>query len=369
MICSSFGKDLLRLKAELLCFGVRIEGKAFQSAIENYSFLPEEKFIHGGHLALERNIVVNSCASEDFTKYSPYHVTLENNQLTLCKDGIPYSLCRIIPAPKWYAQKTSAGIPMSWIFRQHGFDVLADATFVSCDFFKTNEECLFCSFPQQTIDGKLKLAQVKETITEALKENPQYSVALSEGSRNSSDRGALYLSEIIREIRRANDKIAISVELSPPDHNGFLDLLVDEGATAIIMNLELYDDNLRRLFCPGKSKISKQRYLEAWRYSVRRLGYGNVSSVLIAGLEKTELTIKATSEMIELGVIPTIIPFRPYDNCFLRNFSLTNPEDLIMICERVGRLLKKADMSPRKQKGCTACGACSIEFECGWLIQ
>lgn len=369
MIFSSFGEDLVRAKAELLCFGIRINKRALPILLDNYPLLLREKYIHAAHLVLEEDILVNVCISEQFARLSPYELTLLKDELLLTKNGKPQSLCRIIIAPKWYFKKTSSGTRMASIFRQHGFDTLYDATFVGCDYFKMNKKCLFCSFPKQMMDPRRKIVQVSETVAETLKENYNYSVALSEGAKRRPDRGWLYLSEVVKRVKQVKSDIPISVEIVPPEENEFIDLLIHSGASSIIINLELFDDDLRRLFCPEKGKIGGQKYFEVLRYSVERLGPGNVSSVLIAGLEKKEFTIKGALEMIELGVIPTIIPFRPYDNCFLRNFPVTDPNGLVVINSVVGNLLKRAGLNPKKQKGCTACGACSVEFEYGWLVK
>ena len=95
------------------------------------------------------------------------------------------------------------------------------------------------------------------------------------------------------------------------------------------MNIEIADENLRKFICPGKSEISLDRYFSAMEKAVSLLGIGNVSSVLLAGIQPVEDIIRLGKELIEIGVIPTIMPFKPLDDCLMKNYGLTNPVELM----------------------------------------
>ena len=138
-------------------------------------------------------------------------------------------------------------------------------------------------------------------------------------------------------------------------------MLIDAGANAFSINLEIYDDRLRRLFCPAKSKIPKQRYVEVWEHLIKQTGKNTVTSVLIAGLESRRSTIEGAHMLISEGVLPTILAFRPNDGCYLQNFVHSNPDDLEAISSEVGKLLLDHDLSARGQPGCIGCGACNLE--------
>ena len=293
------------------------------------------------HFILDGKIIINPFLSEQYSSKSPYLIDFENRKLVLYKKKVPHCLMDIIPAPQWYFKKTSDGIFMSDVLRLHGHSVLADAKFSRCDFFNSGKGCLFCSFPKNKIPEKSKILWIKETIRTALEENKKYSIGLSEGGRFTQDRGAIYLSKIVSSIREVDDAIPISVELIPPKINKYLDPLIDSGVTSLIMNLEFYDESIRRLFCPGKSRIIKKRYFDAFSYAIDKLKPGNVSSVLIAGIERTELTLEGAEKMVELGVIPTIIPFKPYDSCYLKNFHLTDSIRTQIYCEAPWEIIKE----------------------------
>lgn len=153
----------------------------------------------------------------------------------------------------------------------------------------------------------------------------------------------------------------ISVEITPPDKDHYIQALADVGVTALIMNLEIVDDQLRKKICPGKSEIPINRYLEAMEKAVFILGKGNVSSVLIAGIQPPEDIISMGKHLLSLGVIPTVMPFKPLDDCTMSTNIVTNPKELLYISESLGDELIRLHINPLMQHGCTRCGGCSLE--------
>ena len=133
------------------------------------------------------------------------------------------------------------------------------------------------------------------------------------------------------------------------------------GVTALIMNIEIVDEKLRRIICPGKSEVSLQRYFDAMQSAVHILGIGNVASVLLAGIQPAEDIINMGKKLIEIGVIPTIMPFKPLDDCDMKKEKITNPKELLFISERLESQMIKRGLNPHSQYGCTKCGGCSLE--------
>ncbi|MFX0202780.1 MAG: hypothetical protein ACFFCW_42290 [Candidatus Hodarchaeota archaeon] len=153
----------------------------------------------------------------------------------------------------------------------------------------------------------------------------------------------------------------ISIEMVPPDDDSYLDLLHEAGATSIIMNVEIWAPSLRATFCPGKCEVSVERYLDAIAYAVRLFGKGQVASVLIAGLQSKDILIEGACKLIEIGAIPTVIPFKPFDACQLSQFPTVDPSEVLAIYHTISTLLAERGLNPACQKGCTGCGGCSLE--------
>jgi len=223
--------------------------------------------------------------------------------------------------------------------------------------------CKFCSSDHYSC-GEVRTAtieQIVETVQEAWKESEEYSLALSGGSMKQPDRGAKYFAEIVKKVIDVTPDIGISVELAPPTTNNYIDLLVEVGVKTLIMNLEFCDEKIRVELCPGKSEISQSRYFEALSYAVEKLGRGNVSSVLIAGLEDVQKTIEGARKLIDIGVMPTIMPFRPYDLSEM-NYStrqkVTSPEILFEIERDLKSYIYKNGYKYGCPNGCLNCNAC-----------
>jgi hypothetical protein len=153
----------------------------------------------------------------------------------------------------------------------------------------------------------------------------------------------------------------ISIEAVPPDDFSYIDMLFKAGVNALIMNIEIWSDKMRKVFCPGKSKITKKHYLESIKYAVSKFGRGQVSSVFIAGLQEDSQIVEGCNAIVSLGAIPTVIPFKPFNGCQLSDFRLTDPQSLLRIYDEVSVLMRESGLSTQNQPGCTGCGGCSLE--------
>jgi len=355
---STFGKNLFRLKAELLCYGVKVEDEKELVSVNPY--FTECGFIHGSHLMLENGVSVNVAVNERFVRnYSPFLMRKEQDDFIVYRNSEPQSLCQPLLAPSWLEKAVAEKTKVADIVRPHGKGILFSAPIKTCVFSFSDQKCHFCTFNSAFSCEPYPPEIVARAIEIALAHSQKSDIAFGGATPNLLDFGASYYVRIISQVRDMSDT-PISVEIVPPQDR-CIDSLCDAGVDALIMNLEIFDDKLRRIICPGKSKISKRTYFEAWRYAVQSLGEGRVSTVLIAGLEDAKTTLFGAEEIVREGVIPTIIPFRPYDSCFLSSYKPTSPEILLFVAERVSQLLEQYGLDPNRQPGCTRCGACSLE--------
>ena len=82
---------------------------------------------------------------------------------------------------------------------------------------------------------------------------------------------------------------------------------------------------------------------------------------MIAGIQPDEDIIAECEKLTDIGVIPTIIPFKPMDDCEYRALPNCSSSSLLYISARVGKMLREKGLSPEMQEGCTKCGGCSLE--------
>lgn len=363
--------DSIEVKAELLCKGVKINSNLIKEF--TWKMLGQEEPTYskrtglaGIQILIGNNCRANTSFGDKFTKSSPYAIIIKDGTFVLTRNGNICQNIRLIPPPEWYFKKTSDNILMSSILVVEGSKTLIMSYRNYCDYYKIKKQCLFCALNynrRRWKSGKSHLANIIETLNVALKYNPNYNFHLTGGNTLTKDKGLVNCIKYIQAIRQESN-IPISVELAPPDTNNYLDTLSNVGCNSVVINLEIWDEGKRQEICPGKYQISKQRYFESWKYALDLFGENQVASVLIAGLEPKESIIEGAKQLIQIGVIPIIMPFRPIDGCGLEKHPLTSPTDVLYISKYVATLMKEKGLNPNLQPGCTSCGACSIDVDC-----
>lgn len=350
--------DLIHLKAKLLCYGVKADNHTKNCMERVNPYVLENGFMHAAHFAID-NLIVNTCISESFCDKSPFVIKERNGIFELFEKNHLISKIDVLPLPEWcneYVKEYKIGDYL----RPHSYYCIACWPYLKCNYYSIGKQCRFCSMGDYRLKTILSEAIVGEMIKVAISNNRNYEVALSGGTCHEPDHSIVYFSKVC-EIARENGAEYISVETAPPNELFYIDELKKRGASAIIINLEIADEDCRKMICPGKSTISQLQYLYAYERAVNVFGAGNVSCVLIAGIQNAEDIINKSAELINMGVVPTIIPFKPLDGCSMRAHSITNPDELVLIATEVDKLLNKHNLAASHQKGCTKCNGCSLE--------
>jgi radical SAM protein (TIGR04043 family) len=356
-------ESLLETKIKTLCLGLKTSPNILEEIRKQNPFFEKRGgYSDGAFLTLENKLFVDAPVFNNWVKFSPLGLQKQNGNLIISENGVPLSRAKLLNPPQWYYQKTSDGINMGRIIQQHGPDQLATAVWSYCELFNTGEQCKFCAIGvNKRAMTRKDPRQIIEAVSAALSENPNYEIVMNSGTTLTPDRGANIFIELCRNLSRETN-VPIAVEMAPPAENKYFDLLQDSGVEAVMMNLELSNEDLRRLYCPGKARLGTQnRYFEAYKYALKVFGEGQVSSVLLANLERKESTIEGAKKLIETGVIPSILIFRGTDGTILEQYSNANPTDIKEIYENVSRFLKMYGLNPKNQTGCMKCGGCSLE--------
>lgn len=352
------------VKAELLCYGLELDNKAYIELLKRNPYVMNRTLVHAMHIDMN-GIIINVCVSEKFCRLSPYCMTFNNGDFILLKNHKEISIVKIIDDPFWAKERIGEYIIGDYL-RPHSYECISCSPILQCGYQEKKKTCQFCSLNEyashaninKRISPKLLAKMISKVLT-----HKDYEINFSSGTDLTEDKSANYYISVLQELKPFNLKNSpyISLEITPPDKDYYIEALIDNGITALIMNIEIADEKLRRKICPGKSEVSINRYFEAMQKAVCLLGPGNVSSVLIAGIQPTEDIIKMSKNLIDIGVIPTIMPFKPLDDCAMRNYSITNPQELLFISDLLESELFNAGLNPCKQNGCTKCGGCSLE--------
>jgi len=354
--------DYAKIKAEILCWGLRKSPAAENIFLEQHPTLHKRTGNAGIQLLLESGLVLNAIYGEDFCEKSPYHIEKENGSIRIYKNRELVCICAAIKAPEWYAKRTRGGYFMADIILQEGRDTLITGIWNNCCYYQNGTQCRFCVFGYEKGIERKSIGNIVETLQAALKEKSGYHLHMTGGNTFGVDRGIQYYQDYIKKIRGTIiASLPISLEVSPPEDIKYLDDIIDSGVNGFSINIEVWDEERRKEICPGKSKIKRDDYFKAWRRVSERLGRFTSSSVIIVGLDRAENIEEGIKELVKMGIKPTLIPFRPFGRCDLKDLPSADPKEFFELSMTAGKLLAEAGAESNSFLGCEHCGACSLE--------
>jgi radical SAM protein (TIGR04043 family) len=273
-----------------------------------------------------------------------------------------------VQRPRFYDLTTADGIPYEKLARLHGADVLATTVVQTCIRYGAEERCRFCAIEESLAQGSTTAvktpAQLAEVAEAAVRLDGVTQMVMTTGTSAGRDRGARHLVRCVRAIIDAVPDFPIQVQIEPPADLDVIGELKDAGAVSIGIHVESMDDDVRRRWMPGKGSVPMGEYRAAWREAVRVFGRNQVSTYLIVGLgEDPDGLVAGAAELIELGVYPFVVPFRPIAGTLAVDVDQAAPPPSWLVADvtdRVAELLVEAGMRGADQRaGCAACGACS----------
>ena len=340
----------LATRVDLALLGVRMEAPVRRPAGAGPSD-DGHVLVDGANAALPRN------------PESPYRVDGGRVLRGSADTGLSLDVVR---RPRFYDLSTSDGVPYEQIARLHGADVLATTVVQTCVRYTEDQRCRFCTIEESlrsgaTIAAKTP-AQLAEVAEAAVRLDGVRQMVLTTGTTAGPDRGAHILARCVRAVHEAVPGLPIQVQLEPPADLTVLRGLHVAGATAIGIHVESLDDEVRRRWMPGKGSVPMAEYEAAWDEAVRVFGHNRVSTYLLIGLgEDPDELVAGAGRLIERGVYPFVVPFRPMDGTLARRDGWPAPSAALVyeVTARVAVLLRQAGMVGADQRaGCAACGAC-----------
>ncbi|PXW29084.1 UNVERIFIED_CONTAM: radical SAM protein (TIGR04043 family) [Williamsia faeni] len=274
-----------------------------------------------------------------------------------------------IDRPAFYDLRTDTGIAYDKIAKLHGRDVLATTVMQTCIRYDESQRCRFCTIEESLRSGATvavkKPAELAEVAEAAVRLDGVKQMVMTTGTSAAADRGAKHLARCVRAVKAAVPDLPIQVQCEPPGNLATLTELKEAGADSIGIHIESLDDSVRRRWMPGKASVSTDEYRAAWAEAVRVFGRNQVSTYLLIGLgEDPDELVSGTRELIEMGVYPFVVPFRPHEGSLavdVDHVGAPRSDVVEDITRRVAKELTAAGMLGADQKaGCAACGACSV---------
>jgi len=281
-------------------------------------------------------------------------------------DGL--GMVAAVDRPRFYDLATSDGIAYEQLARLHGSTVLATTVVQTCIRYREDTRCRFCAIEESLAAGsttRVKTpAQLAEVAEAAVRLDGITQLVMTSGTSAAADRGVRYLARCAAAVHAAVPELPIQVQCEPPDDppTAFRELRA-AGVTAIGIHIEALDQAVRERWTPGKAEVSIAEYEQSWREAVRVFGWNRVSTYVLVGLgEDPDELVAGCERLIDLGVYPFVVPFRPIEGTLAvaDGAVAPSPDVLVDVTGRVASLLQAAGMAGADQgAGCAACGACS----------
>lgn len=358
--------DIFDLKLEIFCLGVRIDERFRREILEHDGYVDKRASLSSGIcLSIDGKSVVNAAVLERFVPRSPFFLTKRDGRWILLRNGeeIEHEI-EPIPHPEWYGPgyKTKSGIPFRRLVQIHGFGNLTTCISNRCYFWRTGERCRFCAIEA---GDSLELKRMDDLIEATCRIWEDFG-AIDLGINSGTFSGFTIepFISIVSGLRNAGCSIPIYVQAHVPKDSREIERLYDAGADTIGFNIEVYDEQLRRFYCPGKSRISLDHYLKMLEEAVRIFGENQVVSWLIAGLEPPESTLKGAEELASRGVIPFVTIFRPLLGSMLEDRDPVRPESVRDLYIELSDILKDYGIRMEEHRaGCVVCGGCSPQVD------
>ncbi|SNT49612.1 MSMEG_0568 family radical SAM protein [Rhodococcoides kyotonense] len=297
---------------------------------------------------------------------SPF--VLEDGRILFDGNDIGFDI-EAVARPRFYDLATADGISYEKIAKLHGSSVLATTVMQTCIRYTPDQRCRFCSI-EASLDAGDTIAvktpaQLAEVAEAAVRLDGVTQMVITTGTSAAKDRGARHIARCVAAIKAVVPQLPIQVQCEPPGDLQTITDLHDAGAESIGIHVESLDDDVRRNWMPGKATVSMDEYRAAWAEAVRVFGRNQVSTYILVGLgEDPDELVSGAAELIEMGVYPFVVPFRPLAGTLAVDVDKAvapNRDVLENVTRRVAKELQAASMLGSDQKaGCAACGACSV---------
>ena len=298
---------------------------------------------------------------------SPYLVEApdDTGAARVTRDGAEVAQVRFPTKAKFYALKTSDGIPMSQIAALHSRDVLATTVLQTCIRYESRKKtCQFCAIGQSLAAGRTTAHKTPQQLAEVAKAAVELDgvkhMVLTTGTPKGKDRGAQVMVDSARAIKAAVD-LPLQGQIEPPEDDIWHQRMFDAGIDTLGMHLEAVTPEVRQRIMPGKATVPVEKYLSSFEAAVKVFGRGQVSTYILAGLGDTPEAILAMGDRLTaMGVYPFVVPFVPISGTPLESHPSPSAEFMSAILRPLGRMIaRNGILSSDMKAGCGKCGACS----------
>lgn len=113
-----------------------------------------------------------------------------------------------------------------------------------------------------------------------------------------------YISANIKESIKSKSTEGMVAVTVPPKNKDLLQLMKDSGINIIVFNLEVGNEPWFTKYCPGKSEIGMDFYLQRLEQAVSVFGRNKVWCNFVFGLEPVDKLLEVCEKLAKLGIVP-----------------------------------------------------------------
>ncbi len=355
----------LALKNDINIAGVKVNPKIFEHLDlggkyqeQIHALFEHDRHHHAGvHFPCGYTTPNGLIVSFKWDNTSDYSVEYENGRYFLTYKGNELFPLEFHHRPGYYNLRTSDGSAMSHVatYNQEGSIFVAYSN--ECALKEKGLDCLFCNI-NATKDtyGEIENIrwkyprQIGETAAAAYKEGADH-ITISGGFIPERREVDYYIdvAEAIQEHTGLEDFNGTAVIGAPIDLE-VIDKYKEAGYRAIAMNLEVWDKNLYKYICPGKSEQCGgwDHWVKALEYAARVFGHGYVRCGFVAGLETKNSLLEGVEFMASKGIISLTGAWNPNPGSALEGHRTPETEWHLDVAYKTYSIFKKAGFTFRQ---------------------
>ncbi|MDR3164093.1 MAG: hypothetical protein LBU13_00780 [Synergistaceae bacterium] len=287
---------------------------------------------------------------------SDYAIEYAEGRFLLTKKGhLLYDHLEFERRPQYYARKTTDGKWMKDIVSLVTNGCAAIWYSNECAFKYRDEGCLFCDINCGPGNIFMKTsAQIAESVKAAFDEGVAWRIDFT-GGVIPQRREITYYTDAIRAIIEAlgrRDLVAAACIAAPRDL-AVIEQVKEAGFSIITMNIEIWDKNIFRTFCPGKDRtVGWDNWVKALEFAAKIFGFGQVRCNFVTGFEPQHKTLEGIEYLASIGVIGNANIFHSGEGTPLEGHRCPTPEWNLQLHERAADILRASGVTFAQAANC-----------------
>lgn len=233
---------------------------------------------------------------------SPYTLDIRDNRFFFADDRLGTSLLEevyFIPKPKFMSKTLSDGTPYQRVLTPLGLDSFSCYLRHHCGFWDTGRQCQYCDIGSSS-DEKKKRGQMvgqiapeaaAKVIKEVFENEPRYRhFNLNGGTILDPEKEADVNCSYLNAINEAWEGVWYPTHMSIIARDEkYLKRIRETGLPVIQMNLEVWDERLFNILCPGKATlVGREEWIRRLIKAVDIFGRGKVLTSFVSGVEMAQ---------------------------------------------------------------------------------